>query len=56
MRRLAEMLGLSKPPAKRLADEKRTRERVLRANGCSRSEARRIVAQTLGNSRGRDGQ
>lgn len=56
MKRLAEMLGLRRPPAKKLADEKRARERVLRANGCSRCEARRIVAQTLGNSRGRDGQ
>lgn len=56
MKALSKLLGLSKSPAQKLAEQKRQRERILRANGCSRTEARRIVAQTLGTDGGRDGQ
>ncbi len=56
MKALARFFGFGKSPAQTLAEQKRERERILRANGCSRREARRIVAQTLGTTRGRDGQ
>lgn len=56
MKAIARLFGLGKSSAEKLAEQKRERERILRANGCSRSEARRIVAQTLGTKRARDGQ
>lgn len=56
MKALGRLFGFGKTPAQKLAEQKRERERVLRANGCSRSEARRIVAQTLGTKGRRDGE
>lgn len=55
MRGLAEWLGLRAPKELDLARAKRTQERALRAQGFSRTQARRAVAEASGANKDKHG-
>lgn len=55
MRRIAEFLGLREPIELSQARAKRTRERELRAQGYSRAQARRAVANASGANKDKHG-